>query len=70
VAITVGCAVGGRLPWLGVAPSVVLLVRSISGLAAGRRRVRPQVLGAAEVALGAMTVFVLALAYAIGNPGS
>lgn len=55
-----------RLPWLACAPYALLLLRAILGLGARRRKVRPQVLGAAEVAFGAATVLLLALAFALG----
>jgi len=59
-------AASGSGPWLGVAGFAVLFGRTVHGLSAWHRRVRPQVVGFTELGYGVLTAVLLTIGYAVG----
>ncbi|RME98157.1 MAG: prenyltransferase [Chloroflexi bacterium] len=61
--IIAGLAVAGLAPWLAVAALLVLLGRSLFGLSAQRRVVKPKIVGFQEMAYGLLTVLLTTIGY-------
>jgi hypothetical protein len=66
VAAMVALAVMNRVPWLAAAMIALILARGIYGLSPYRRPAQPRTIGLQEMALGFVTVVVVAIGYALG----
>ena len=66
IGVVIVLAYADVAPWLAVVTVVVLLIRSIIGLANSEARVTPKQLGFREVVYGTITVLLVALGYRLG----
>lgn len=66
LALLVGLAAAGLVPWLAAAALAVLLGRAAYGLAPGRAVVRPATIGKRELGYGVVTVILTAVGVLVG----